>query len=35
LFLLPSDILARKMGGVNWFLPVTSLGIAPTIFSYI
>jgi len=23
------------MGGVNWILPVTSRGIAPTIFSFI
>jgi len=28
-------IIAIKMGGVNWILPVTSRGIAPTIFSSI
>jgi len=27
--------ISEKMGGVNWILPVTSRGIAPTIFNSI
>jgi len=34
-FEFPPFILAKKMGGVNWILPVASRGIAPTIFKSI